>query len=114
MRISDWSSDVCSSDLAQAAGSGMAMPMDHGMMDHSRMDHGTMPQGMNMPMQMPMAPAQPSSDEQSANPPEIGRASCRERSVSVRVDLGGRSILKKKKQTYNFLQVRLNNHTKNQ
>src|SRR3546814_7259680 len=54
---------------AQAAGSGMAMPMDHGMMDHSRMDHGTMPQGMNMPMQMPMAPAQPSSDEQSANPP---------------------------------------------
>src|SRR3546814_13495722 len=28
---------------------------------------------------------------------EIGRASCRERSVSVRVDLGGRRIMKKKK-----------------
>src|SRR3546814_13657372 len=31
---------------------------------------------------------------------EIGRASCRERSVSVRVDLGGRRILQKKI-TYN-------------
>src|SRR3546814_11862156 len=29
---------------------------------------------------------------------EIGRASCRETSVSVRVDLGGRSIFKKKNQ----------------
>src|SRR3546814_19241072 len=28
---------------------------------------------------------------------EIGRASCREKSVSVRVDLGGRRILKNKK-----------------
>src|SRR3546814_12929653 len=28
--------------------------------------------------------------------PEIGRASCREKSVSVRVDLGGRRIIKKK------------------
>src|SRR3546814_20412395 len=27
---------------------------------------------------------------------EIGRASCREKSVSVRVDLGGRRIIKKK------------------
>src|SRR3546814_19914315 len=27
---------------------------------------------------------------------EIGRASCRERSVSVRVDLGGRRVIKKK------------------
>src|SRR3546814_17868046 len=28
---------------------------------------------------------------------EIGRAACREKSVSVRVDLGGRRIIKKKK-----------------
>src|SRR3546814_14683476 len=28
---------------------------------------------------------------------ELGRASCRERGVSVRVDLGGRRIIKKKK-----------------
>src|SRR3546814_14853164 len=31
-----------------------------------------------------------------ANLQEIGRASCRERVLSVRVDLGGRSIIKKK------------------
>src|SRR3546814_15941378 len=30
---------------------------------------------------------------------QIGRASCRGKSVSVRVDLGGRRILKKKKET---------------
>src|SRR3546814_15230803 len=36
-----------------------------------------------------------------ANGLEIGRASCREKSVSVRVDLGGRSIIKKKKQQNN-------------
>src|SRR3546814_14948275 len=33
------------------------------------------------------------------NQEEIGRASCRERNVSVRVDLGGRRIIKKKKTT---------------
>src|SRR3546814_16872830 len=32
----------------------------------------------------------------NARPAEIGRASCREKSVSVRVDLGGRRIIKKK------------------
>lgn len=63
---------------AQAAGDGMGMPMDHGMMDHSKMDHGTMqpgmimPMPMQMPMTMPMAPAtppQPSADDQPAHPP---------------------------------------------
>src|SRR3546814_16834573 len=36
---------------------------------------------------------------------KIGRASCRERSVSVRVDLGGRRIIKKKKRDNNEIQI---------
>src|SRR3546814_15884398 len=43
---------------------------------------------------------------------QIERASCRERSVSVRVDLGGRSISKKKKQINNatLIQIIKNNY----
>src|SRR3546814_15177031 len=39
---------------------------------------------------------------------EIGRASCREKSVSVRVDLGGRRIIKKNKQTEIEITLRYN------
>src|SRR3546814_6834352 len=71
MRISDWSSDVCSSDLSMRS------------ISATRARARTMP-----------------SQGQGLVSKEIGRASCRE-SVSVRVDLGGRRIIKKKKiQTY--------------
>src|SRR3546814_18147290 len=77
MRISDWSSDVCSSDLA---------------------DGGRQPRG-----EQPRTGAQRAAD--AAGPDHFGRGA-RDRksvvagkSVSVRVDLGGRRILKKKQNT---------------
>src|SRR3546814_10573297 len=76
MRISDWSSDVCSSDLRPARAMRhraeyMAMRIDRaGRRNKSRF------RGIR----------------------KIGRASCRERVCPVRVDLGGRRIINKKKQ----------------
>src|SRR3546814_14131856 len=73
MRISDWSSDVCSSDL------------QHREAPHSGADSA---RGASQPQ------------DRFAEQHQIGRASCRE-SVSVRVDLGGRRIIKKKKKKKN-------------
>src|SRR3546814_14415779 len=42
---------------------------------------------------------------------QIGRASCRERVVSVRVDLGGRRIIKKKNRQTRIDTTRLSNKT---
>src|SRR3546814_17750539 len=88
MRISDWSSDVCSSDLPmlpsdrplrmKRSNSGTGSGDDHSPFSHARYQ-----------------PTEPDRASRTSGP-EIGRASCRER-VSVRVDLGGRRIIKKKK-----------------
>src|SRR3546814_3683581 len=78
MRISDWSSDVCSSDLLFRC---RPRP-DFGQVARTagaRIDSGTI-----------RRPAHPAT--------EIGRASRRER-VSVRVDVGGSRISKKKQNT---------------
>src|SRR3546814_15098864 len=71
MRISDWSSDVCSSDLAKR--------------EHA--------------CRQKVAFSDRSGHQYTPSPSyiKIGRASCRERVWSVRVDLGGRRIIKKKK-----------------
>src|SRR3546814_3292450 len=77
MRISDWSSDVCSSDLAK--------------------------RGLHGPLRSIVRDAQclreipPGRDCMQ----EIGRASCRERVCQVRVDLGGRRIIKKTRSQQN-------------
>src|SRR3546814_12739130 len=75
MRISDWSSDVCSSDLARDR------PRGH---RSERQPHQLRARDGALLRQDPVGPD-----------PEIGRASCRERVCSVRVDLGGRRIIKK-------------------
>src|SRR3546814_13613300 len=75
MRISDWSSDVCSSDLriVSGPGSGVKFTLD----DHTRVIIG------------------PNS---TISVDELDRKSVVQgKSVSVRVDLGGRRIIKKKK-----------------
>src|SRR3546814_19642900 len=86
MRISDWSSDVCSSDLGRLPREpdmafpeivGPAVPEGLALLTHI-LRHGELLGELVV---------------------EIGRASCREKSVSVRVDLGGRRIIKKKNKT---------------
>src|SRR3546814_20423968 len=89
MRISDWSSDVCSSDLASACGAKEA-------------EAGRLLGRKRTPIKVSTLAMDRSRIESHIRPligrrKEIGRASCRGKSVSVRVDLGGRRILKKKK-----------------
>src|SRR3546814_20471280 len=90
MRISDWSSDVCSSDLHGGALSprqsaeraeDFHMPMDPGEIE--RLIKEGLPD------------AQIHLEDLVGDGDQIGRASCRE-SVSVSVDLGGRRIIKQK------------------
>src|SRR3546814_15844773 len=106
MRISDWSSDVCSSDLnppyaragalrgrtrrANGAGAGEWRPLP------PRAGTGEDRRARPLGAPSPRRRRDPSRRWRDAER-EIGRASCRER--SVRVDLGGRRIIKKKKQT---------------
>src|SRR3546814_14203424 len=99
MRISDWSSDVCSSDLRVV----FTLP---------RLDPATARDRIpSWPLlQLVGGPRQPGAaaitvEEFASHPlvdwlPQIGRASCRGKSVSVRVDLGGLRIIKKKKKSY--------------
>src|SRR3546814_14884188 len=79
MRISDWSSDVCSSDLPLVIRKGkkvLACQTHICGSDKLAPDRNKITQG-------------------ECSQSQIGRASCRE-SVSVRVDLGGRRSIKKK------------------
>src|SRR3546814_2328875 len=70
MRISDWSSDVCSSDLSPFVGwySGVQVPISG--LNTQATCSTTAPGGTD-------APLSPDGDCNAAN--EIGRASCRER-----------------------------------
>src|SRR3546814_15826484 len=101
MRISDWSSDVCSSDLLAAhctritAAARLASFLVFGQLVEATLlgvlvDFGA----TNL-----------------ASADEIGRASCRER-VCVRVDLGGRRIIKKKKKINNYNKYANKTHKK--
>src|SRR3546814_20237116 len=79
MRISDWSSDVCSSDLMAAATSRRSIA-------------ATMSSTSLM-----LCSCRSRRDRETVRSwEEIGRASCRERVCQVRVDLGGRRIIKTK------------------
>src|SRR3546814_20607144 len=89
MRISDWSSDVCSSDLARRAGGvrqveeslaavAQRRPIEEGHVAHD-----------------PRALAVEEVGVERVGDRKIGRESWRE-SGSVRVDVGGRRILKQK------------------
>src|SRR3546814_14162280 len=117
MRISDWSSDVCSSDLGKP---------------RHRIVHGKIVKAVEAGADAAEQPVQridklgkllalalvegdvhfafggradPHDQPVYCPGGQIGRASCRERSVSVRVDLGGRRILKKNKTNSHLSQV---------
>src|SRR3546814_11300637 len=94
MRISDWSSDVCSSDLPDARRlDDVARPARQRVLaiepDIERAPHITLRSRAEARELLHFG------QRHRAPGLQIGRASCRER-VSVRVDLGGRRIIKKK------------------
>src|SRR3546814_17129328 len=85
MRISDWSSDVCSSDLQDADGRGRPRGASRP------------PDPLQLQVERPRRGRPAVRDPQSIGPRqrEADRKSVVEgKSVSVRVDLGGRSIIK--------------------
>src|SRR3546814_16451511 len=99
MRISDWSSDVCSSDLL------MPNVMLQGLFGFSVEERDIfvkMNQSLRLTARLsPEDPFPPEyvkafDDAETAIMRKIGRASCRER-VCQRVKLGGTRIFKKKK-----------------
>src|SRR3546814_6760631 len=93
MRISDWSSDVCSSDLSLRArrGQGQAPRQGHGQgVEDGRRGH-LLPGGLHRrdrPEEYPR--------ELTPRPTTERKSVASGKSVSVRVDLGGRRIIKKK------------------
>src|SRR3546814_20338189 len=101
MRISDWSSDVCSSDLRVDGGEVTELPghrtcpqycTGHQGLTFSRRVSDS---AMTMSSRSGVTIAAPVS-----GPPDRKRV-VSGKSVSVRVDLGGRRIIKKKKQRRN-------------
>src|SRR3546814_16082046 len=99
MRISDWSSDVCSSDLVIATSRSSAYPSDLSSADTMPASRRYAAKSMSAYVrskagrraaeagQCSDTPRDPRSDER-----RVGKG------VSVRVDLGGRRIFKKKTQ----------------
>src|SRR3546814_18391946 len=97
MRISDWSSDVCSSDLRPGAGGGK------GAITVARLHLPGAPRRRPRPA----GPAPPPAHRRHPGRPPVGqrpaavmpsdrKSAVSGNSVSVRVDLGGRRILKPK------------------
>src|SRR3546814_18031449 len=104
MRISDLSSDVCSSDLAPM---GIGIWYEMQISDPvSFLFKNTDPRGslranvrnatVRCLSNMPLGEMLETRHKMSKTV-KIGRESCRERVCKVRVDLGGRRIIKKKK-----------------
>src|SRR3546814_18503229 len=103
MRISDWSSDVCSADLwPPVAGARRSQPKS---MSGRNSGAALVSRQVNA---MPPTTARPSRHGGAGRSEErrVGK------SVSVRVDLGGRRILKKKRNTPQ-LQIRTPSNTSN-
>src|SRR3546814_14997834 len=104
MRISDWSSDVCSSDL-DLRGTGRRLSLDGGLHldpQHGRLDDRQLRQ-RGAAARLPAAPAEHGAARQLL-PHRAGLGIGRDRKsvvegkrVSVRVDSGGRRIIKTKK-----------------
>src|SRR3546814_19817716 len=103
MRISDWSSDVCSSDL-----DGSIRPYAGG---EAAISSASRP-GASSLRRISPSPAPAPRPWPSCAPPDR-KSVVSGQSVSVRVDLGGRRIIKKKRQhthTHNTITKHHNNH----
>src|SRR3546814_15462654 len=106
LRISDWSSDVCSSDLHIQA---LVIEQRHG--DGRGTEQIDQREHCPIPAQAPCQ--QTGIGAKHGQHPEQDRKSVVEgKSVSVRVDLGGRRIIKTKNQTKLQLSNNVNKQTK--
>src|SRR3546814_14685931 len=96
MRISDWSSDVCSSDLDSLANDGprLSAPRSRTLPTSLRCPNGS-PQPPSEPQYAPPRVARLPRHRFRALPPDR-KSVVKGKSVSVRVDLGGRRVIKKK------------------
>src|SRR3546814_17640529 len=97
MRISDWSSDVCSSDLCVCSGFIDAIAGGGGLLTVPAMLFaGISPINELATNKMQSVMGTAIACRNFARAGQIGRAACRGKSVSVRVYLGGLRIIKKK------------------
>src|SRR3546814_14596043 len=103
MRISDWSSDVCSSDLAEAqhrAGhierlpDGLSLVADAECVTRGADHADLVDRGIDRPQRAALAPHQPDIARGAAWPDR--KRAAEGKSVSVRVDFGGCRILQTK------------------
>src|SRR3546814_19728080 len=111
MRISDWSSDVCASDLGPGGGDGLAVDLVHHVAAGEDAGHaGARAAGLDLDIAVAVelemtleqvGRGRMADGDEAALDIEAGdRKSVVEgKSVSVRVDLGGRRIIKTKKKT---------------
>src|SRR3546814_21107628 len=92
MRISDWSSDVCSSDL-------LFLGWPWGWDEVKQMCGRFLRPGISVPVEINVLESENSIDQGFFDLVRIKRSEERRvgKGVSVRVDLGGRRIIKKKK-----------------
>src|SRR3546814_7687081 len=89
LRISDWSSDVCSSDLADAE-------QIKDFHDDQRIHRHRPGQRQIMSANFGNEKDAEGADDEQNRGNKIGRASCRARVCQYGVDLGGRRSIKKK------------------
>src|SRR3546814_19568896 len=92
MRISDWSSDVCSSDLHLSVDD---VPYPEDAIRWKGVTSRETVVAIDPPRLLAMT--WDGGKNGVARFEQIGRASCRERECKYGVDLGGRRIIKKKK-----------------
>src|SRR3546814_15582475 len=110
MRISDWSSDVCSSDLLHRHGKGrqtvainMALPFAGKVGGEDALDAAPQPRNP--------ARRQRVAHHRRRDPRRDRKSVVSGKSVSVRVDLGGRRIIKKKSKQCNTTKQDITNKT---
>src|SRR3546814_12385985 len=99
MRISDWSSDVCSSDLFASHNARLLNAVKSRLTETEKKIVDARRHNIRVASLAYISLQEKALgvDLRQKRDLEIGRASCRERGVSVRVVLGGRRIIKKKK-----------------
>src|SRR3546814_18224584 len=97
MRISDWSSDVCSSDLSSYSATSRVTTLPEPIIAHVPM---VTPGRMVLfaPSEAPRRTRMGETSQSASVSGEDRKSVVSGKSVSVRVDLGGRRIIKKKNQ----------------